>query len=385
MKRHELVKEHIKRIRDRYQDSDRRAKGLILDEVCSTWGVGRDHVIRSLSGKSRGSQRRAGRPSKYDGSLVKHLTVIWQSMERICARRMKAALPVWIEFYEDPECGPRLKAQMLEMSASTLSRYLKRGRKTLKGLSTTRRSKFLQYKIPLHNFTDSIVKAGHVAADTVAHCGDSLLGEFVSTLTVTDRLSTWTETRALFSKKFIEMRRAMVSIERMLPFGLLSLQTDCGSEFLNYGMVDFLQNRPHPVTMTRGRPYHKNDNAHVEQKNNTHVRAIFGYDRIDNPGLVKLMNEIYEEYWCPLNNFFLPSMKLKEKERNGARITKRYESPLTPYQRLMLAPNLADGRKQELEARFKKLNPFELKRGLERKLELFFSLLKKGQVERKAA
>jgi hypothetical protein len=385
MKRHELIRDHINRIAPRYRDADKARKKVILDEFCETWGVGRKYAIRLLGGKRQLSGKKAGRPSRYDGRLVRHLTVLWDSMERICPKRMKAALPLWLPFYRDPELGPELRAQLLRMSASTIERFLQRGRKTLKGLSATRRAKFFRYKIPLHTFTDKIVNAGHVAADTVAHCGDSLSGEFANTLTVTDRLTTWTENRALFSKKMPEMEKALRSIEADLPFKLLSMQNDCGTEFLNYAMMRYLQNRPAPVIMTRSRPYHKNDNAHVEQKNNTHVRAVFGYDRIEQAGLIALMNEIYRNYWNPLHNFFLPSMKLREKERNGARITKRYDLPKTPYERLMLAPNLSEKQKQELAIRFKRLNPFELKAGLERKLQLFFSLLRQGKAEQKAA
>jgi hypothetical protein len=385
MKRHELIADHIKRISCRYRDADRHTKKTILDEFCHTWGVGRKYAIRLLGGKRQLTGRKAGRPAKYDGRLVRHLTVLWDSMERICPARMKAALPIWLPFYRDPEFDPHLKVQLLKMSASTIARFVGRGCKTLKGLSATRKAKFFKYKIPLHAFTDKIVNAGHVAADTVAHCGDSLEGAFANTLTVTDRLTTWTENRALFSKKEREMEKALHSIEAALPFRILSIQSDCGSEFLNYAMMRYLQNRPAPVIMTRSRPYHKNDNAHVEQKNNTHVRGVFGYDRIENAGLIELMNEIYREYWNPLHNFFLPSMKLREKERNGARITKRYDKPATPYQRLMTAPHVAEERRQELETRFKSLNPFELKQGLERKLELFFRLLRQGKAEGKAA
>ncbi len=385
MKRHELIREHIKRIGNRYRDSDKGQKRVILDEFCHTWGVGRKYAIRLLGGKTLPTGRKAGRPPRYDGRLVRHLTVLWDSMERICPRRMKAALPLWLPFYRDPDLDPRLKAELLKISASTIARFIKRGCRTLKGLSATRKAKFFKYKIPLHIFTGNIVNAGHVASDTVAHCGDSLSGEFANSLTVTDRLTTWTENRALFSKKEPEMEKALRSIEADLPFRLLSIQSDCGSEFLNYKMMKFLQNRPAPIVMTRSRPYHKNDNAHVEQKNNTHVRAVFGYDRIEQESLIDVMNEIYREYWNPLNNFFLPSMKLKEKERNGARITKRYEEPITPYQRVMLAPNVSEEKKQALKSKFSSLNPFELKRGLEKKLELFFSLLRQMKTEKKAA
>ncbi len=385
MKRHELILEHIKRITLRYRDADKGSKKVILDEFCNTWTVGRKYAIRLLSGKRKLSGKRAGRPARYDGRLVRHLTVIWVSMERICPKRMKAALPIWVSFYRDPEFDLSLKAQLLKMSASTIGRYIRRGCRSLKGLSATRKNKFFKYKIPLHAFHEKVINAGHVATDTVAHCGDSLQGNFVNSLTVTDRLTTWTENRALFCKKEPEMEKALRSIEQDLPFRILSIQSDCGSEFLNYRMMRYLQNRPAPVVMTRSRPYHKNDNAHVEQKNNTHVRAVFGYDRIEDENIIALMNEIYRDYWNPLNNFFLPSMKLKEKERNGARITKRYDLPMTPYQRLMLAPNLSEQKKQELTNRFKSLNPFVLKEGLEKKLELFFSLLRQMKLEKKAA
>lgn len=385
MKRHELIANHIKRIQDRYQDADKPHKKVILDEFCHTWGVGRKYAIRCLGGKTQPSGKKAGRPSRYDGSLVEHLTVLWHSMERVCPKRMKAALPIWIPFYRAPGFDPKLKAQILQMSPSTIERFLKRGRKTLKGLSGTKRAKFFKYKIPLHAFCEKVVNAGHVSVDTVAHCGDSLLGQFAWSLTLTDRLTAWTENRATFSKNANEIEKALRSIEAGLPFALLSLQSDCGTEFLNYTMMKLLHNRPQPVIMTRSRPYHKNDNAHVEQKNFTHVREVFGYDRIEQQALIDLMNEIYRDYWNPLHNFFLPSMKLKEKFRNGARITKRYDDPATPYERFMLAPNVAEEKKELLQARFKTLNPFELKRALEKKLDLFFGLLRQSKAGKKAA
>lgn len=386
MKRHELIKDHIRRIKDRYSDATREGKKAILSEFCHTWGIGRKYAIRLLGGKTLPTGKRAGRPSKYDGRLVQHLTVLWDSMERICPKRMKAALPIWLPFYRAPEFDPKLKAACLAMSASTITRFLKRGRKTLKGLSATKRSKFFKYKIPLHEFTEKVVNIGHVATDTVAHCGDSLMGDFAWSLTVTDRLTAWTENRATLSKKSSEIEKGLRSIETTLPFRILSLQSDCGTEFLNYRIMKALQNRPQPIIMTRSRPYHKNDNAHVEQKNFTHVRQVFGYDRIEQLELVALMNEIYMDYWNPLHNFFLPSMKLKEKERHGSKIIKRYEkNPLTPYERFMLAPNVTEEQKEQLRKRFKTLNPFELKRGLEKKLEIFFSLLRQSKTGKKAA
>ena len=384
MKAHEPRAEHIKRISERYRNSTRRKKTIILNEFCLTWNVDRKHAIKLLNGKRGGPKKKAGRKAGYDERLVRHITVLWDSMERIHPKRMKAAIPIWLPFYRDPEFDPNLKFQILKMSASTIERFLKRGRKVIKGLSLTRRSKFFRYKIPLTNTNEKIVNAGHVAADTVAHCGDDISGQFVWSLTTTDRLTGWTENRALVNKKAKSVRNAMFSIEQSLPFKIKTIQTDCGTEFLNYVMLKYFHHRPTPVIMSRSRPYQKNDNAHVEQKNFTHVRECFGYERID-VALAALMNEIYRDYWNPLHNFFLPQMQLLSKERIGSRIKKKYDFPKTPFERLKLAPNVSEEEKARLEIRMKSLNPFALKRALEEKLDLFFRMLKQGKSWKEAA
>lgn len=385
MKNHELVKEYISRNQERYRAGRKVQKKVILDEFCLTCGVSRKWAIRLMSRDLKALRKESGRKFKYDERLVPHLTVLWDSMERICPKRMKAALEHWLPFYRHPEFNLALRNQALEMSPSTIERFINRGKKSVKGLSATRKNKFFKYKIPLHVFNEEVVNAGHVAADTVAHCGDSLSGVFANTLTITDRLTAWTANRAMINKNALQMEKAMRNIERDAPFRFLSLQSDCGTEFLNYRFFRALHKRPIPVKMTRGRPYHKNDNAHVEQKNFTHVREVFGYERIEDPRLVNLMNEIYSQYWNPLHNFFLPSMKLKEKERIGGKVKKKYSTPKTPYERLMQAPNYTEAQRVDLRKKYESLNPFELKAGLEKKLELFFSLLRNGEKEQKVA
>ena len=384
MKPNEPRTEHIKRIQERYKQAGRGKKTAMLTEFCLTWNVDRKHAIKLLNGKRGGPKRKAGRKARYDERLVRHITVLWDSMERIHPKRVKAAIPIWLPFYRDPEFDPNLKFQILKMSASTIERFLNRGRKVIKGLSLTRRAKFFRYRIPLTNTNEKIVNCGHVAADTVAHCGDDISGSFVWSLTATDRLTGWTENRALVNKKAKSVRNAMYSIEQALPFKIKSIQTDCGTEFLNYIVMKYFHHRPMPVVMSRSRPYQKNDNAHVEQKNFTHVRECFGYERIDL-GLAALMNEIYRDYWNPLHNFFLPQMQLVSKERIGSRIRKKYDFPKTPFERLKLAPNVSEEEKVKLAIRMKALNPFDLKQGLEQKLDLFFRLLKQGKSERLAA
>ena len=385
MKPNEPRSEHIKRIRERYTQADKRKKTVMLTELCLTWNIDRKHAIKLLNGKRGGPKKKAGRKPKYDDRLVRHITVLWDSMERIHPKRIKAAIPIWLPFYRDPEFDLVLKSQLMKMSASTIERFLNRGRKVIKGLSLTRRAKFFRYRIPLTNTNEKIINAGHVAADTVAHCGDNIAGTFAWSLTVTDRLTGWTENRALVNKRAKSVRNAMNSIEQYLPFKIKSIQTDCGTEFLNYLMMKYFQHRPAPVVMSRSRPYQKNDNAHVEQKNFTHVRECFGYERIEDLSVLSLMNEIYRDYWNPLHNFFLPQMQLLSKERIGSRIKKKHDFPKTPFERLKLAPNVSEEEKAKLEIRMKSLNPFELKRALEQRLDLFFSLLKQGKNGKKAA
>ncbi len=385
MKSNEPRAENIRRLRERYRAADKRTKGSILNEFCLTWGISRKRAIALLRGQGLSLVARSGRKAVYDDRLVHHVVKLWDSMERICAKRMKAAIPVWLEFYHPEDLGPHLRAQLLKMSASTIERFLVRGRKRIKGMSLTQRDRFFRYKIPLTNSSDKIVNVGHVAADTVAHCGDNMSGSFAWSLTVTERISGWTENRAMREKTGNAVKSSISNLEQTLPFDLASIQTDCGSEFLNYTMMCYFQHRTVPVLMSRSRPYQKNDNAHVEQKNFTHVRECFGYERISDLDLVPLMNEIYREYWNPLHNFFLPQMQLLEKERVGSRIKKKHDFPKTPYERLKLGRNVTEEQKEILDRRMKSLNPFTLKRGLEQKLDLFFKLLKQGKSGRKAA
>jgi hypothetical protein len=383
---HKFRLEYLERIRSRYLVSTKVKKTQILNEFCETWNLSRKYAIKLILGKLPPTRARRGPKPKYDDTLIPHILRLWNEMERISPKRLKEALALWLPFYKESDFTPEMKVKILKMSASTLGRFLQRGRKYLKGLSTTKRARFFRYRIAL---TPEILpeanRPGYVEADTVGHCGDHIGGEYVHSLTFTDRHSGWTDNRALWTKSSLEVKKGTLSIEAELPFTLISFDSDCGTEFLNYRMMRYFENRPNPVKMTRSRPYHKNDNAHVEQKNFTHVRALFGYERIEDESLIPLMNEIYQKYWNPLNNFFLPSMKLKEKERIGSKMKRKFETPKTPCQRLMESQHLSDHQKRKLKEKLKELNPFELKKDLESKLSEFFSLLKLSRSRGKAA
>lgn len=379
----ELKKEYLIAIRERYQKSSRVRKSVILDEFVTVCGYSRKYAIRILNGLA---EPRLGRPRgrtvKYCAEVVYHLTRLWRAMGRPCSARFKAALPEWIDCDPDPILRENagLRALVLGVSRAHLDRLLKPYRTVTEGKSATRKGlRHFRHSIPIEPKDWNVTAPGHVQSDTVAHCGDSLQGGFVNTLTVTDIHTAWTEVRALWGKGSARVIEAMADIEARLPYRIHTFKSDSGSEFMNGELVAYFQESrgESPVKMTRSRPYKKDDNCYVEQKNFTHVREIFGYDRLGSPELVPLMNEIYVDYWCPLQNFFCPSMKLLRKTRIGGYIKKEYDQARTPYQRLMESPQISEERKQALREQKQALNPFRLQDELERKLEAFSECLRR--------
>lgn len=271
------------------------------------------------------------------------------AMGRVCSKRVKKALPEWLDYYQGINCDQETRDKLLKLSHATIDRILKQERKKCRGISTTRPAKYwYKARIPIQAEDISVAEAGFITADTVADCGDSAGGSYASTITVTDIASTCTLNRAIRSKTQEEVKNGISKIEAALPFAMTAFKSDCGSEFMNRTLFEHFVNRESPVLFFRTRPYHKNDNCHVEQKNFTHVRSLFGYDRFDSDELVDLMNEIYSQYWNPLQNFFIPTMKLALKSREGAKIKKVYDDAQTPFQRLMQITTISEEKKNEL-------------------------------------
>jgi len=390
---YQAIREYLIAVLPRYQAAEKKGKSQILDEAFLVTQLTRKHLIRQLNETQEilALKKPSGRRPLYDRELLlPHVRFLWIQMERICGKRMKAAYPDWLPRYTSETFTTAVRLQLEKMSAATLERMLRvirKGEAASKGLTSTCPARYMKNKIPLNTFDAKIDRPGYMQGDTVAHCGTSLEGVFANSITLTDIDSTWTENRAMLSKKAVEVKSKFIDIEASLPFDLLAVNTDSGSEFLNRPILRFmrpLEAGKRQITFTRSRPYKKNDNCYVEQKNFTHVRELFGYERIEDPELVDLMNEIYKQYWNPLQNFFLPTFKLKEKIRIGARIVKKYERPETPFDRLMRSPHLSEARKESLKKKKLGLNPFELKTELECKLRIFFDLLHKSKA-RKAA
>lgn len=383
---------YLERQRARYRELTVRAsKTDLIEEVSVFLGISWDHAIRCLNGRSRVGGKRPGPNRRYGGEELAHLKRLYFLMWQPCSKRFKKALPAWIPSYEKHFGGlsEDVRARLLAMSPATIDRLLRPVRAE-KGLSTTQAPTSQWYKahVPIRAKDWNVKSPGHLQGDTVAHSGPSAAGLFASTLTLTDIDSGWTENTAVLGKDAKNIRNAIENIEKTLPFIVHSMKFDSGSEFMNYGVISFLNStaaRKKPIEIYRSRPYRKNDNCYVEQKNFTHVRELFGYDRVESRELVVLMNEIYRLYWNPLQNHFLPQMKLLQKCRIGARIKKTYDEPKTPYQRLLESTDLNEVEKQRLRRSHDTLDPIELQRGLETRLRLFFDLVRKSnQGEAKA-
>jgi hypothetical protein len=288
---------------------------------------------------------------------------------------MVRAIKRWLPFYEDISATPEVRILLNEISSSTIDRILHEHRELVrKGRSLTR-PLLLKNKIPIKLLDSDVIEPGFIEADTVAHCGTSMAGEFMNTLTMTDIFSGWTEVRAVWGKQSTAVLEAVRGIESTLPFKIKGFASDNGNEFLNNDLWTYFANRKDKVDFVRRRPYKKNDNAHVEQKNWTHVRQLVGYDRLDQQWDVEYINDIYQNYWLPLWNFFTPVMKLKSKTRDGARIIKIHDEPKTPFERLLESQHLSQEEKQALLARVEHLNPFALRAELDKKLKWLFRIV----------
>ncbi len=382
----EMKRIYLEKVRERYRKSTKKQKSIILDEFCAVCGYERKYAIRILWGHIEPRSRRPGPKRVYSHKVIPHLIYFWTKMNKCCSKKMKAALPLWLPFYREP-IDLETKALLLKMSTSTIDRRLKDYRDNndqVGGISATK-SSWVKSKIPIQLLDHEVKEPGFMEADTVVHCGNTLAGNFANSLTATDLFSGWTDNRALFTKVAEQVVKNVNSIESRLPFEMKGLAVDNGSEFINEELEAYLSKRKTPITFVRRRPYKKNDNAHVEQKNFTHVRSLFGYERFDDPELVIKMNEIYQAYWNPLWNYFTPCLKLKSKTRIGGRVRKVYDDPKTPAQRLIDYPGLPSPQVSYLREQLRTRNPFWLKEQLDKKLKEFWELVEKKKVTSRVA
>lgn len=373
-------REYLAAIVKRYRAASRSVKTVILSEFCAACGYHRKHALRLLRTFRRFTQKplaKRGRRPVYDAqSILVPLKRIWIAANLPCSTRLKAIIPEWLRGYRKTY-GPlsqETAAALLRISASSIDRILKpvRAEYANHGRATTKPGTLLRKHIPVKTNQWDESRPGFLEADTVAHCGSTTEGMYANTVDCVDIATGWTEQRAVWGKNYQDVIDQIKDIERSLPFPILGFDSDNGSEFLNHHLLRYLTDRSRPIQFTRSRAYKKDDNAHIEQKNWTHVRQWLGYDRLDDPSVVPLMNALYTSAWRLFLNFFCPSVKLIEKKRIASKTVKRYDKPKTPYRRVLESPNISEEVKRKLKEQYETLNPFELRNILEEKLKKIF-------------
>jgi hypothetical protein len=382
-------REALARIHGRYQRAGRPHKKIILDEFCATCGYHRKAAVRLLNRSLRsGPSKRSGPKVIYErAQVLPVLKAVWLASDQLCSKLLKAALPEWLAHHERNHAplAEAFKEKLLKISPAQIDRLLRssRLRHPKKGLCATRPGTLLRQAVPTRSGPPDTSRIGSVEADTVAHCDDSTEGDYVNSLTFTELFSGWTENRAIWNKSADSVLVQLRELETTVPFVMKDFHTDNGGEFLNWALHRHLNGRAVKLPWTRSRAYRKNDNAHCEQKNWTHVRQLFGHDRFEHPELAPLMNDLYSQEWSQFTNHFKPTFKLLRREKQGAKTRRIYEpTPQTPYQRLLDSPDISAEAKTRLRAEHALLDPFLLKKSIETKLRKFFTVL--GNLNREA-
>jgi hypothetical protein len=369
--------EVLKAVHPRDRGAARIDRRKILDEFCETTGYQRKYALRRLNGPPPGPERprRRRRPATYGPAVMQALTVIWEAAGYPWSVRLKARLPLWLPWarrrlgLSAPVCR-----QLRTISPRQIDRRLAatKRRLTTRRYGRTKPGTLLKHHIPLKTDHWDVTVPGFTELDLVAHAGHRADGEFAHSLNVTDIHTTWVETRAVLGRGEGRVQAAVEEIRQAVPFRLRGIDSDNGSEFINHHLYRYCQAQE--IQFTRGRPYKKDDNAHIEQKNWTHVRKLVGYWRYDTPAAVDALNALYQHELRLFHNLFLPSVKLVAKVRVGARLRRRYDVPRTPLERVQACPEADPQAVAALRRLRDRLDPFTLADAIDRKIERLVAL-----------
>ncbi len=368
--------------RRRYACAGRRWKTKILDEVCTMEGWTRKHTIKVMRRKVRKTNNpRRGRKKSYGPGVARILEELWLLMDQPCGKLMAPALPMWIHSYtrHHGSLSTDLRRQLLRISAAQIDRLLaasklRHPRKKHRGGGSVHIRKQIPIRIGL--WADN-TPPGYLEMDTVSHGGDSTRGTYLWTLTATDIASGWTLLAPVWGCGQHSVLEAVKAMEKRMPFRLLGIDTDNGHEFINYHLLKWIHSSAHPIEFTRSRARKKNDNAHVEQKNSTHVRQQLGYERFDHAALADPMQQFYEVYEL-FRNLFIPCFKLLGKKRVGTKVRKIYGKRLmSPYQRLLEHPKTSRKEAKLLRKLRDQFDPIDLSKEVRQKKDLFFEEVRK--------
>lgn len=375
---HEARWEYFRVIYERYQKAGRQERQRILDDFCLTAGYHRKYAIRLLNGPppERAPRKRPrGRKPRYGKQVISILAGVWEAAGYPWSVRLKALLPSWMPWIRKRyRVEPAIEQQLLAMSARQMDRRLgaKKRQQKRKVYGGTKPGRLLKHHIPVKTDSWDVKVPGFAEVDLVSHSGDSAKGEFAHTLNLTDIQTGWTESRALLGKSEVAVQQALDEIKMQLPFRLLGLDSDNGSEFVNWHLKRWCEQQQ--IQLTRGRPYKKDDNAHIEQKNWTHVRKLLGWERYDARAAVEAINALYCGELRLWMNLYLPSVKLLKKVHVGSKLRRVYSPAQTPLERVLASGQADRARVAELKKLRSTLDPFELAQSIDRKLERIYAL-----------
>jgi len=368
-------REYAKEMRSRYRKATRAERGRLLDEFTAVTGYHRKYAIVLLGHEPRPRSRPPGRPTRFSKEVVDALVGIWRAADYPWSARLVAMLPTWMPHARvHLHLGDQVERLLLAMSARSMDRLLRRHRTELKRriYGRTKPGTLLKHHVPVRTERWDTSEVGWCETDTVAHCGETGDGEFAFSVNLTDVASTWTETRAVLGKGQRFVVDALEEMRCTLPFALRGIDSDSGAEFVNHHCYGWC--KKHGLAFTRGRPYHKNDNAYIEQKNWTHVRKIFGWKRIDAPAAIEAMNALYRNELRLFLNYFQPSVKLVERHRVGSRVRRKYDRPKTPFERLIELGALTPAQIATMQAERDGLDPFVLSGAIEVKVAVILRI-----------
>jgi hypothetical protein len=372
--------EYFQAIYERYRKADRKMKHAILSEFCLNTHYHRKYAIRLLNGPPPGKQsRRAGRARgrglSYGHQTLSILKAIWEAAGYPWSVRLKALLPIWMPWVRKRfRITPAIEQQLRSISPRQMDRRLRAQKTHLQRriYGRTKPGTLLKHHIPVKTDSWDVTAPGFSEVDLVSHSGNSGAGEFAHSLNVTDIHTAWTESRALLGRGQSAVKQALNEIAGVLPFPLLGVDSDNGSEFINWHLKDWCEGKH--IQFTRGRPYKKDDNAHVEQKNWTHVRKLLGWDRYDSAKAVAAINDLYRNELRLWLNLYLPSVKLVKKVRVGSKLRRVYDAPQTPLERVLASPQADPAAAVALKTLTRSLDPFDLAKAIDQKLERIYEL-----------
>jgi transposase InsO family protein len=386
-------RKYLRQMKKRYVGAGRKERGRLLDEMEAVTAMHRKSLTRLMKGSLERKPRCRQRGSPYGPEVDDALRVISESLDYICPERLTPNL-VWLAehlaAHGELEVTPALLEQLKQISVSTVGRRLSRLRQDQPRLPrrSAPRTRALTRDIPMKRIAWDEQEPGHFETDLVYHCGPSASGEFVYTLQMIDVATGWSERRAILGRSYLVLEQAFGCFLARLPFPVLEIHSDNGSEFLNYHLIRFWREIVKGVALSRSRPYQKNDNRFIEQKNSTLVRAYLSYDRLDTVAQTRAVNWLYDKMWW-YYNFFQPVMRLQEKimvagtANSPTRLKRRFDQASTPFDRLCATAAIPQSCRTQLQALRSQINPRHLRQEIYALLDYIFSLpgAVPGQIE----